>query len=74
MAKVEIREARQGGLSDGDMCGNGQQMIEFYVSEAKGRGLLHVQLIFHAKRRYAHRFYECLGFKLSHLGFKMALK
>jgi len=60
----------------GDMRGQGigAQMIEFAIAEAKRRGLRLVQLTSNASRKDAHRFYERLGFKQSHLGFKMALK
>ncbi|MBX5221637.1 GNAT family N-acetyltransferase [Rhizobium sp. NLR8a] len=54
--------------------GIGTGMIEFAISEAKGRGVRLVQPTSNAIRRDAHRFYERLGFKPSHLGFKMALK
>lgn len=54
--------------------GIGALMIEFAVAEAKRRGVRLVQLTSNAKRTDAHRFYERLGFKPSHLGFKMALK
>jgi GNAT superfamily N-acetyltransferase len=54
--------------------GIGAAMIEFAIAEAKGRGLRLVQLTSNALRKDAHRFYERLGFKPSHLGFKMALK
>ena len=54
--------------------GIGAAMIEFAIAEAKGRGLRLVQLTSNALRRDAHRFYERLGFRASHLGFKMALK
>ncbi|QFY59880.1 GNAT family N-acetyltransferase [Rhizobium grahamii] len=60
----------------GDMRGQGigARMIEFAIAEAKGRGLRLVQLTSNASRSDARRFYERLGFKQSHLGFKMALK
>ncbi len=54
--------------------GIGVRMIEFAIAEAKGRGVRLVQLTSNAVRKDAHRFYERLGFKPSHLGFKMALK
>ncbi|MGO4136106.1 N-acetyltransferase family protein [Rhizobium brockwellii] len=54
--------------------GVGGLMIEFAIAEAKGRGIGRVALTSNAIRRDAHRFYERLGFKPSHLGFKMALK
>ncbi|MBB3913273.1 GNAT family N-acetyltransferase [Rhizobium fabae] len=60
----------------GDMRGQGigAAMIEFAIAEAKGRGMRRVALTSNALRKDAHRFYERLGFKPSHLGFKMALK
>ncbi|RDJ13894.1 GNAT family N-acetyltransferase [Rhizobium grahamii] len=60
----------------GDMRGQGigARMIEFAIAEARRRGLRLVQLTSNASRKDAHRFYERLGFKQSHLGFKMALK
>ncbi|CCM75270.1 GNAT family N-acetyltransferase [Rhizobium mesoamericanum] len=54
--------------------GIGAQMIQFAIAQAKRRGLRLVQLTSNASRKDAHRFYERLGFKQSHLGFKMALK
>jgi GNAT superfamily N-acetyltransferase len=59
-----------------DMRGQriGALMIEFAIAEAKGRGIGRVALTSNAVRKDAHRFYERLGFKPSHLGFKMALK
>ncbi|WP_221128680.1 GNAT family N-acetyltransferase [Rhizobium lentis] len=54
--------------------GIGNAMIEFAITEAKGRGARLVQLTSNAIRKDAYRFYERLGFKASHLGFKMALK
>ncbi|MBY5560884.1 GNAT family N-acetyltransferase [Rhizobium leguminosarum] len=54
--------------------GVGGLMIEFAIAEAKGRGIGRVTLTSNAVRKDAHRFYERLGFKPSHLGFKMALK
>ncbi|NKK70095.1 GNAT family N-acetyltransferase [Rhizobium leguminosarum bv. viciae] len=54
--------------------GIGGLMIEFAIAEAKGRGIGRVALTSNAIRKDAHRFYERLGFKPSHLGFKMALK
>ncbi len=49
-------------------------MIEFAISEAKGRGIKRVALTSNAIRTDAHRFCERLGFKPSHMGFKMTLK
>lgn len=59
-----------------DMRGQGVSalMIEFAIAEAKGRGIGGLALTSNAIRKDARRFYERLGFKPSHLGFKMALK
>ena len=54
--------------------GIGAQMIEYCIEEAKRRDVRLVQLTSNAARKDAHRFYERLGFKPSHLGFKIALK
>ncbi|MFW8645370.1 GNAT family N-acetyltransferase [Rhizobium beringeri] len=54
--------------------GIGAAMIEFAIAEAKRPRYQAVALTSNAVRRDAHRFYERLGFKPSHLGFKMALK
>lgn len=54
--------------------GIGARMIDFCIEDAKRRGIRLVQLTSNAARKDAHRFYERLGFKPSHLGFKMALK
>jgi GNAT superfamily N-acetyltransferase len=54
--------------------GIGAKMITFCVEDARRRGMRLVQLTSNAARKDAHRFYERLGFKPSHLGFKMALK
>ena len=72
-SSVMIIEAVQ---TRGDLRGQGigAQMINFCVAEAKSRGMRLVQLTSNAQRKDAHRFYERLGFKPSHLGFKMTLK
>ncbi|WP_429930021.1 N-acetyltransferase family protein [Agrobacterium vitis] len=54
--------------------GIGAQMIEFCLEQARGQGLRQVQLMSNALRLDAHRFYERLGFKKSHFGFKFKLK
>ncbi|WP_349957974.1 GNAT family N-acetyltransferase [Rhizobium sp. ZPR3] len=54
--------------------GIGAAMIDFCIDEAKSRDMRMVQLTSNAVRKDAHRFYERLGFKPTHLGFKMALK
>lgn len=54
--------------------GIGARMVEYCITEAKRRDVRLVQLTSNAARKDAHRFYARLGFKPSHLGFKMALK
>ncbi|SMD05654.1 GNAT family N-acetyltransferase [Rhizobium sp. RU36D] len=54
--------------------GIGSQMIRFCIEEAGRLGMGMVQLTSNAARKDAHRFYERLGFRQSHLGFKIKLK
>ncbi|MBB3382493.1 MULTISPECIES: GNAT family N-acetyltransferase [unclassified Rhizobium] len=54
--------------------GIGAAMIKFCIDEAKSRGMRMIQLTSNNARKDAHRFYERLGFKPTHLGFKMLLK
>ena len=53
--------------------GLGSEMIDWAIAEARARGCGLVQLTSNKKRLDAHRFYERLGFKKSHEGFKLAL-
>src|SRR6266498_4774822 len=54
--------------------GIGSQMMKWAMERAKQRGAYVVQLTTHKSRVDAHRFYERLGFKGSHLGMKISLK
>ena len=54
--------------------GIGSAMMKWAMDRAKQRGAYVVQLTTHNSRLDAHRFYERLGFKGSHLGMKMSLK
>lgn len=54
--------------------GIGSEMMRWTVERAKQRGAHVVQLTTHKTRVDAHRFYERLGFKGSHLGMKLNLK
>ncbi len=54
--------------------GIGSAMMKWAVEMAKQRGAHVVQLTTHKTRVDAHRFYERLGFKGSHLGMKLSLK
>lgn len=54
--------------------GIGSEMMKWSMERAKQRGAHVVQLTTHKTRVDAHRFYERLGFKSSHLGMKLSLE
>ena len=54
--------------------GIGSEMMKWAMERSLQRGAHVVQLTTHKSRVDAHRFYERLGFKGSHLGMKMNLK
>jgi len=54
--------------------GIGTTMVQAAIDEAHIRGCRLIQLMSNAQRTDAHRFYERMGFRQSHLGFKMKLK
>jgi GNAT superfamily N-acetyltransferase len=54
--------------------GVGSEMMKWTIDRAKQRSAHVVQLTTHRSREDAHRFYERLGFKGSHLGMKLNLK
>ena len=54
--------------------GIGKRMMEWAMERARQRGAHVVQLTTHNTRTDAHRFYERLGFKGTHLGMKISLK
>lgn len=53
--------------------GLGQRLIEWALDKARSQGCGLVQLTTDASRGDAHRFYERLGFKPSHVGMKLPL-
>ena len=53
--------------------GFGSEMMKWTIERAKTRGAHVVQLTTHRSREEAHRFYEQLGFKGTHLGMKLSL-
>jgi GNAT superfamily N-acetyltransferase len=53
--------------------GLGGRLIRWAVEEARKRGCGVVQLTTDASRVEAHRFYERLGFRASHVGMKLGL-
>jgi len=54
--------------------GIGSEMMRWAIERAKERGAHILQLTSHKSREDAHRFYERLGFKGSHLGMKLNLR
>jgi GNAT superfamily N-acetyltransferase len=69
---VEVESVRVDGAHRGH--GIGSEMMTWAIARAKERGAVLVQLTTHASRKEAHRFYERLGFKQSHVGMKLSLK
>lgn len=53
--------------------GLGERLIRWAVEECRARGCLMVQLTTNLSRKDAHRFYERLGFRHSHAGYKLSL-
>ena len=53
--------------------GIGSEMMKWAIQRAKDRNAHIVQLTTHKSRADAHRFYERLGFKATHLGMKLNL-
>ena len=53
--------------------GIGSQMMKWIMERAKVRAAHIVQITTHKSRADAHRFYERLGFKGTHLGMKLSL-
>ena len=54
--------------------GIGSEMMKWAMEHAKQRDAHIIQLTTHKSREDAHRFYERLGFKGTHLGMKLNLK
>ena len=54
--------------------GIGNEMLKWTIKRASERGAHVLQLTTHQSRADAHRFYERLGFKGTHLGMKLSLK
>ena len=53
--------------------GLGQRLLEWAMDKCRERGCRIVQLTTNKSRTDAHRFYERLGFKASHIGYKLEL-
>jgi len=54
--------------------GIGRQLMRWAIERAKKENCFAIQLTTNSERKEAHRFYEDLGFKGSHLGMKLYLK
>jgi GNAT superfamily N-acetyltransferase len=54
--------------------GIGREMMLWAIERAKEKGCVSMQLTTHKERENAHRFYEKLGFELTHLGMKLKLE
>jgi len=54
--------------------GIGKELMLWAIERARKENCFAVQLTTNAERQEAHRFYENLGFKGSHLGMKLYLK
>ena len=54
--------------------GIGSRMMGWTIERAREHGAHVIRLTSHLSRKDAHRFYEKLGFKGSHLGMKLVLK
>ena len=53
--------------------GIGEAMMRWAIAEAGRRGCSRVELTSNSSRKDAHRFYERLGFRPTHVGMKLAL-
>jgi len=63
---VRVRSDRRGS-------GLGQELIRWAIETARERGCVVVQLTSDNSRTGAHRFYERLGFRATHVGMKLSL-
>lgn len=70
--RAQVESVRVDGKYRGR--GFGGEMMKWAVERARERDAHLVQLTTHKSRQDAHRFYERLGFKGSHLGMKLVLK
>lgn len=59
--------------SDRRGTGLGREFVQWAIDQARARGCGQVQLMTNADRPDAHRFYEQLGFRRTHVGMKLSL-
>jgi GNAT superfamily N-acetyltransferase len=71
MWRGQIEGVRVAGEQRGS--GTGRAMLEWAVAECRNRGCGLVQLTSDERRPDAHRFYEALGFRATHRGYKLSL-
>ncbi len=53
--------------------GIGEEMMKFVIAKSRERGCNYLQLMTNKRRKDAQRFYERLGFVMSHEGMKLKL-
>lgn len=70
--RAQVESVRVDRLYQGK--GMGSDMMKWAIERAQERDAHIVQLTTHQSRVDAHRFYERLGFKGTHLGMKLSLK
>jgi GNAT superfamily N-acetyltransferase len=66
MEGVRVAAEERGG-------GTGRALLEWAIGECRARGCGLVQLTSDERRSAAHRFYEALGFRPTHRGYKLFL-
>jgi ribosomal protein S18 acetylase RimI-like enzyme len=69
--RAQIEAVRVAGSLRGRGFGN--LMVRWAIGESRRRGCTLIQLTTHKSRTAAHRFYERLGFDVSHEGMKLTL-
>lgn len=72
MWRGQIEGVRVAGGERGG--GIGRAMLRWAIAECRRRGCGLVQLTSDERRADAHRFYEALGFRASHRGYKLGLE
>ncbi|TGP53671.1 GNAT family N-acetyltransferase [bacterium M00.F.Ca.ET.230.01.1.1] len=79
IAGLSLRGARRGQIEAVRVAehrrseGLGQRLFEWAIEKCRERGCRVVQLTTNKSRLDAHRFYDRLGFKASHIGYKLEL-
>lgn len=80
LAGLSLRGARRGQIEAVRVAAGrrgerlGQRLLEWAIETCRERGCRIAQLTTNKSRLDAHRFYERLGFKASHLGYKLDLR